>query len=233
MQHQSGSTGRNGVVKTAKAQSLPQNAPILTEVFGPMWLARVLIFVFTNLIPYDAMDLRMEAMSNSGKEDKVSDGSAPPSLSELSAASGFGNTMDYVRSLLVNRISTFSSSAGWFRKRYYLSTMSTVVLSGLVTILAGLKLYDDRWTWWSSATILVLGATSTIFSAWGAFFAPRESWHLYATTLGKLRALHARLEFDSLRIPHQISDDDALQIFNEYQQILDTHNAQWLAIRMK
>ena len=33
-QQRSGSTGRNGVVKTAKAQSLPQNAPILTEVFG-------------------------------------------------------------------------------------------------------------------------------------------------------------------------------------------------------
>jgi hypothetical protein len=28
------------VAKTAKAQSPPQNAPILTEVFGPMWLAR-------------------------------------------------------------------------------------------------------------------------------------------------------------------------------------------------
>jgi hypothetical protein len=40
-QHRRGSTGRNGVVKTAKAQSLPQNAPILKEVFGPMWLARV------------------------------------------------------------------------------------------------------------------------------------------------------------------------------------------------
>jgi hypothetical protein len=39
-QQRSGSTGRNGVVKTAK--SLPQNAPILTEVFGPMWLAREL-----------------------------------------------------------------------------------------------------------------------------------------------------------------------------------------------
>jgi hypothetical protein len=33
------------VVKTAKAQSLPQNAPILTEVFGPMWLARELALV--------------------------------------------------------------------------------------------------------------------------------------------------------------------------------------------
>jgi hypothetical protein len=32
----------NCVVKTAKAQSLPQNTPILTEVFGPMWLARVM-----------------------------------------------------------------------------------------------------------------------------------------------------------------------------------------------
>src|SRR6266436_3424547 len=41
-QHRSGSTGRNGVVKTAKAQFLPQNAPILTEVFGSMWLARVI-----------------------------------------------------------------------------------------------------------------------------------------------------------------------------------------------
>src|SRR5258705_7239493 len=39
-QQRSGSTGRNGVGKTAKAQSLPQNAPILTEFFGPMWLTR-------------------------------------------------------------------------------------------------------------------------------------------------------------------------------------------------
>jgi hypothetical protein len=39
-QQRIGSTGRNGVVKKAKAQSLPQNAPILTEVFGPMWLTQ-------------------------------------------------------------------------------------------------------------------------------------------------------------------------------------------------
>jgi hypothetical protein len=39
-QQRKGSTGRNGLIKTGKAQSLPQNAPILTEVFGPMWLAR-------------------------------------------------------------------------------------------------------------------------------------------------------------------------------------------------
>ena len=39
--NEAGQRAENGVVKTAKAQSLPQNAPILTEVFGPMWLARV------------------------------------------------------------------------------------------------------------------------------------------------------------------------------------------------
>src|SRR5258708_20086012 len=36
-----GLTSNNEVGKTAKAQSLPQNAPILTQFFGPMWLVRV------------------------------------------------------------------------------------------------------------------------------------------------------------------------------------------------
>ena len=36
-----GLTSNNEVGKTAKAQSLPQNAPILKEFFGPMWLVRV------------------------------------------------------------------------------------------------------------------------------------------------------------------------------------------------
>ena len=139
----------------------------------------------------------------------------------------------YVGGLLAERISRLHSSEGWFRTRYYITRMSTVVLSGVVTVLAGLKaggVWGDR----VNTLILVLGAASTIISAWGAFFSPRESWHLYALTLGKLYALKAKLEFESLEgNPDEAHKEFTGQVFAEFQQIMDSHNQQWLALRKK
>jgi hypothetical protein len=150
-------------------------------------------------------------------------------------------TTGYLHDLLVERIDQFHSSVAWFRGRFYLSTMGTVVLSGLVTIIAGLKLEKHNWAWWSNATILVLGAVSTILSAWGAFFSSRDSWHLYTRTLGELRGLLAKLKFESSKGLHQnadeaaseISDEATSKIFKEFQEIMDRHNDEWLKMRKR
>ena len=100
-QQRSGSTGQNGVVKTAKAQSLPQNAPLLTEVFGPMWLAREFPLVWIPPMPSTALPSRRPAMSRSfqtvpsqvrrggrsGSNLRRSESSSIPSLGEPSARS--------------------------------------------------------------------------------------------------------------------------------------------------
>lgn len=79
--------------------------------------------------------------------------------------------------------------------------------------------------------ILALGALSTLVSAWGAFFSPREAWLLYATTLGRLRGLQAKIDFMS-RPPGHVEDSAAVEAwFTDYQRILEEHNKSWLEIR--
>jgi hypothetical protein len=127
------------------------------------------------------------------------------------------------------RTQQFHRSVKWYRSRYYASTISAVVLSGVITVIAGWKptLGD-----WSSNVILLLGALSTIVSAWGAFFSPKESWLLYARTLAKLRALQLRMQFTFAENPNASRDDGEIQdYFEKYQAIHDEHNKEWLEIR--
>ncbi len=137
---------------------------------------------------------------------------------------------EYVASEIKKRADAFHSSVAWFRRRHYVAQMGTVLLSAVVTVLAGIKTTD------TSAlipnVILVLGATITVVSAWGAFFSPRESWLIYASTLSRLRALQTKVEFAS-RNSNQTPTPStgAQQFLDEYQKILDDHEQRWQELR--
>jgi hypothetical protein len=147
--------------------------------------------------------------------------------------------------MLEERGNSFQKRAVWYRWRYYLSTMTTVVLSALITVIAGCR--PDFGTAVNNLTphqandftnsieanlTLGLAALSTVVAAWGAFFSPRESWLLYFTTCGRLRALQAKVAFNSR---HSIGGNDQAHTvnawFKEYQDILEAHNATWLQMR--
>lgn len=109
--------------------------------------------------------------------------------------------------------------------------MSTVVLSACITIIAGLKVY---WITESLArnAVLILGAVVTVLSAWGAFFSPKEFWHLNSETYSKLRALQAKLEFLERGEDFPEKEAEVLgEAFVEYQKILDQYNQKWREIR--
>jgi hypothetical protein len=114
--------------------------------------------------------------------------------------------------------------------------MSTVVLSAVITVLAGLKLsYVSAHPLVRELVefaILALGATVTVVSAWGAFFAPKESWLLMAGTLNRMRALQARMEYEIASTPNA-SAEVLKGIFDDYQKILDEHNQKWEALRQR
>ena len=141
-----------------------------------------------------------------------------------------GSQLSYVRGELEARLHRLDSSTMWYRNRYYIWQMSGVTLSGIVTLLAGLKLQ----VWGRADLILVVSALSTVVSAWGAFFAPKELWRLNAETYGKLRALHARIEFFE-REPNFNAREAAFaqEAFTEYQKIVGEHNQEWSRIRQK
>jgi hypothetical protein len=111
--------------------------------------------------------------------------------------------------------------------------MGTVVLSTFITIIAGMKS-----SFWSadagSNLVLILGSCVAVISAWGAFFSPRESWHLSAETYGRFRALQAKLEFlERGQNLGQNEDQLVEEAFAEYQQILDAYNKKWQDLRQK
>lgn len=111
--------------------------------------------------------------------------------------------------------------------------MSTVILSATVAVLSGfkeLRIGADT----KSDIILCLSALSTVIAAWAAFYAPREIWHLYTETLGKLLGLKAKLSFQTCDIDENSSDDDSVkQCFEEFQQIMRDHNTSWQELRKK
>jgi hypothetical protein len=143
------------------------------------------------------------------------------------------NKLAYIEQQLKARIASFHASVGWYRRRYFGATMSTVLLSGVITLIAGWK-PAELFGVHASNVILVLGAVSTVIAAWGAFFSPRESWLLCASTLNRLRALQARIDFLS-REPGALApaSDSVAELFQAYQSILDGHNKAWFELRSK
>ena len=140
----------------------------------------------------------------------------------------YKDTASYLDSQLTARIASFHDSVKWYRRKYFTTSMSAVILSGLITVLAGWKgeLLPGNVI---QNVILFLGALTTVVSAWGAFFSPKESWHLYAMTLTKLRALQAELIYK--RTPPNEINAEIDKLFERYQAILDEHNRAWLEVR--
>ena len=132
-----------------------------------------------------------------------------------------------------HRIEILRSSVRWYRRRFFIYQMSAVILSGAVTVLSGFK---ELWigTDTKSDIILCLSALSTVIAAWSAFYAPRETWHLYTETLGKLLGLKARLSFQTCDLEENSSDNKSAEgAFKEYESIMNDHNQHWQQLRKK
>ena len=140
---------------------------------------------------------------------------------------------EYLKEMLPKRIERLEASVNRYRGRFFITQMSTVVISGAVTTIAGIK---GTWLPESVASnwILVLSAIITIVSAFGAFYAPRETWHLKAATQARLYALQNKLVFAS-KDPQFSSKEQAIcqDVFDEYEKILTEHNQVWLELRKK
>jgi hypothetical protein len=152
-------------------------------------------------------------------------------VNDQQIGSSTSDQLAYLTKELRDRIKSFHSSVAWYRRRYYLATMSTVVLAALITIVAGWKPSLALGINENNVT-LVLGALTTVISAWGAFFSPRESWLIYASTLNRLRVLEAKIDFLKVSSSQTSLGDGAITaLFQEYQSTLDAHNKAWLELR--
>jgi len=138
---------------------------------------------------------------------------------------------EYLKTLISERVNSLNSSVRWYRQQYYIAAMSVVVLSAVITVVTGISFLNGNWT---KILVLVLSASVTVISAWGAFFSPKESWLLAADILNKFRALQTHLDF-VLRAGSSEENNSELisRAFDEYQKILAEYNHKWREIREK
>lgn len=138
---------------------------------------------------------------------------------------------EYLKVLISERVNGLHSSVRWSRQLYYVSAMSVIVLSAVITVVTGISFLNDNWP---KILVLVLSASVTVISAWGAFFSPKESWLLTEDTLNKLKALQTHLDF-ALRASSSEENNSELvsHAFDEYQKILAEYNHKWREIREK
>jgi len=152
---------------------------------------------------------------------------------------------EYLRGQIADRLARLNSSIEWYRGRHYKYQSSAVVLSALITVLSGMKLghignhfgsfsTDNGIALVLTDTVLILGATSTVLAAYGAFFSPQQSWYLNAEIYAKMRALQAKLEWEERSPSFSAREEESVkQLFNEYQEIMDEYNQKWQDLRQK
>ena len=141
--------------------------------------------------------------------------------------------LDYLHRQIHERLARLESSTTWYRRLYVRGQMTTIVLSAVITIVAGLKSLSLVGSV-ASDLVLVLAALVMTASAWAALFSPRESWHLNAATYTELRALQARLEFAERSTTFEEQKARVLEeVFAEYQGIIDAYNQHWQELRLK
>jgi hypothetical protein len=139
--------------------------------------------------------------------------------------------LEYITAKLDSHIRSFQSSVNWYRGVSFYTSMATLMFSGLITIITGWK-PELRVGIKTENLVLILAALITVVSAWGMFFSPKDSWLIYASSLNRLRALKAKIEFTK-REPDFVkaADARALALYDEYQAIFDAHNKAWLELR--
>jgi hypothetical protein len=151
--------------------------------------------------------------------------------------------LDYLSRQIKERLAQREESVRFYRRRHYRYQIAAVVLSAAITVVSGLKAISGFKLLSFPASFpaeaasdltLVLGAISTLAAAFGAFFAPQQSWHLNAETYGRLRALQVKLEFlERGRGFANQQDQTVTELFREYQSILDEYNRKWQDLRQK
>ena len=137
----------------------------------------------------------------------------------------------FMHRVIAGQLDRTSASAKWYRGEHVRLQAVAIVLSGLVTVTAGVQswLTDKAWT---SVTILVLGALLTGLATWRGMFTPKESWHLNQQLYDQLRSLQTKMQFLERSPTFAPACSEVLkQIFDEYERILGQGNAGWERLR--
>ncbi len=139
--------------------------------------------------------------------------------------------LGFLESELNDQIARYRHKRIRDKNKAFLLKMMTVVLSGLISILLGLKVPGDLADLFK-AVALVFGATITVANAIEAFFDHRSLWIRWTVTLARLYDLQSNLKFyvsgmDEAKLPA----DQLSKFHDQLRKILQDDLASWLRLR--
>ena len=141
---------------------------------------------------------------------------------------------DYLQDQINSQLKRIETNIYYYRKRHYFYQSVLVVISVTITIISGLNssIFGEETNTIRNNTILILGALSTLFTAFGAFSSPQQSWHLNSEAYCKIRSLQTKINFSKISEKFKETEDKLVQdFFMEYQNILDEYNLKWQELR--
>src|ERR1051325_489012 len=143
----------------------------------------------------------------------------------------------YLEGEIGHRVLELHKKVKFWRRRAFAARIITAVLGAVISVIAGWKgtfPFSSIWTCLPTIFhgkddwILIFGALVTVLNAWSAFFNHRDLWVSNAAATDRLRALLARLRFESKGAAF---DEDALKkLFEEYHIVLSDTTQRWTEI---
>jgi hypothetical protein len=123
-------------------------------------------------------------------------------------------------------LNELDSDVSFWRPRAFFGHISVAGLGAVISVIAGFNSKDWVTPWWvpeKQNWVLVFGALITVISAWQAFYGHRDRWLSYAAAAERLRALLARVDFQS-SVPTSTEPDRAQKLFDEFAGVLSELN---------
>lgn len=138
---------------------------------------------------------------------------------------------DYLVKRIAFSLEEFNSSTKWMYRNVRLYKYSTVVLSGLATVILGLNFsyfFSDRTTYLSVTKdiALILNTIVTALATLSIFWNVDKYWIQNKIIKHQLRQLKSAIEFERSE-NKELSDEQLKSFFNKHQRILREFHLYW------
>lgn len=137
-----------------------------------------------------------------------------------------------IKENIEEEMAKLDKQAYWCRKRAFITHTLTIVLSALITVLAGLRILGE--CPYAPDAVLICSALLTGITTWGAFLSPRVTEAAINNAYYDLKALKRDIKDQELRSDFPARQDALVDEYHErFQRILARYNEEWQRIRVK
>lgn len=138
--------------------------------------------------------------------------------------------LEALESEIDTQIESFQKKRKTNRKTYYWLAVLQSIFSISVTIILGLIFSEDHAVAVKNSALIASGIANILGSIY-AIFKPREKLLLYTKIVSELKSVKSKVKL--LKIVEANTNDAIVDVFNEFQSILNSSNQTWQTLMKK